>query len=116
MSAQRGLAGNQLAAAISDVITQLHARYYGKGPREAKTYLGDDIGFCVLQDPYTTVERTLITVGNGHEVRNIRQTFQDAMVNEFKQAVEELAGRKVSSFMSQTHIEPDLAIEIFKFE
>lgn len=110
------LTGGRLGAAISDAITQVHSRYYGKGPREAKTYVQDDFVFCVLSDPFTTVEKTLIEVGRQTDVRNVRQAFQDAMENEFKQAVEALAGRRVKSFMSQTHVGPDLAIEIFSLE
>lgn len=110
------LTGNRLAAAISDSISQLHARYYGKGPREAKTYLGDDFIFCVLSEPFTTVEQTLIEVGRQHDVRQMRQVFQDAMERRFKQAVEELTGKTVSTFMSQTHVGPDMAIEVFKID
>lgn len=103
-------------AAISDALTQLHVRYYGKGPRETKTYLQGDFVFCVLQDPFTTVEHTLIEVGRRLDVREMRQNFQDAMTVKFKAAVEELTGRKVSAFLSQTHVGPDMAVEMFKFD
>lgn len=110
------LTGGRLAAAISDAIVKLHSTYYGKGPREAKTYLGDDYIFCVLKDPFTTVEQTLIEIGHEQGVRDVRQSFQDAMAIKFAQAVEELAGREVVAFMSQTHAGPDLAIEVFKLD
>ena len=35
-----------------------------------------------------------------------------AMRNDFSDAVEEIMGRKVIAFMSQVHIDPDLAAEI----
>ena len=50
----------QLAAAISNAIVGIHSQYYGKGPTKAKTYLIDDTVICVMQDVFTTVERTLI--------------------------------------------------------
>lgn len=106
----------QLAAAISDALVALHVRYYGKGPKEARTYFGGDYVFCVLVEPFTTVEQTLIEVGWQQSVRSMRQSFQDAMKVRFTKAIEELTGRRVSAFMSQTDVGPDLAVEIFKFE
>jgi uncharacterized protein YbcI len=110
------LTGNQLAAAISDAIVRMHRQYYGKGPSEAKTFLVGDFCFCVLKEPFTTVEQTLIEVGRQQSVRDVRQSFQDAMAIKFKQAVEELSGREVIAFMSQTHVGPDMAVEAFQFE
>jgi uncharacterized protein YbcI len=109
-------APGRVAAAISDAISQLHVHYYGRGPRAAKTYLGDDFIFCVLADPFTTVEQTLIEVGRLRDVRDMRQAFQDAMEGRFRQAVEQVTGRKVDAFMSQTHVGPDMAVEIFKLQ
>lgn len=104
------------APEISEAVALLHSRYYSKGPTEAETFLQDGYAFCVLTDPFTTVEQTLIEVGRQSDVRDIRQAFQDAMSTRFRQAVEGVTGRKIVAFMSQTHVGPDLAIEMFKFE
>lgn len=104
----------QLAAAISDAIVQLHVSYYGKGPTHAKTYINDRMVMCVLSNPFTTVEQTLIEVGRLEAVREMRQVFQDSMSGKFKKVVEELTQREVVAFMSQTHVGPDMAVEIFQ--
>ena len=44
---------------------------------------------------------------------NIRSAFQEAMAHEAIGLVEELSGRRVTAFMSNNHIDPDLAVEIF---
>jgi uncharacterized protein YbcI len=95
---------------------RLHSEYYGRGPTKAKSYLQDDVLCAVLSDIYTTVEKTLIDVGRGEHVRDTRHVFQLAMEKKFCQAVEEITGRRVRAFLSQTHIDPDVAVEIFLLE
>ena len=106
----------QLAAAISNAIVGIHSKHYGKGPTKAKTYLIDDTVICVMQDVFTTVERTLIDNGKGELVREVRTTFQYALRDDFRGAVEEITGRPVRAFMSQIDCDGDLAIEFFLLE
>jgi uncharacterized protein YbcI len=104
----------QIASAISDAIVGLHVRYYGKGPRTAKTYVQGDFVFCVLEEPFTAAEHTLIEAGSYGDVRAMHQAFQDAMGVTFSRAVWEITERNVVAFISQIHTGPDLAIEIFQ--
>src|SRR5437763_4004680 len=103
----------QMAAAISNAIVGIHSKHYGKGPTKAKTYLLNDTVVCVMQDVFTTVERTLIDNGKGDLVREVRTTFQYTLRDEFTDAVEEITGRPVRAFMSQIDCDADLAIEFF---
>jgi uncharacterized protein YbcI len=106
----------QLAAAISNAIVGIHSKHYGKGPTRAKTYLIDDTVVCVMQDVFTTVERTLIEVGKGDLVREVRTTFQYSLRDEFIEAVNEVVGRRPRAFMSQIDCEADMAVEFFLLE
>ena len=106
----------QLAAAISNAIVGIHSKHYGKGPTKAKTYLIDDTVICVMQDVFTTVERTLIENEKGDLVREVRTGFQYALRAEFKDAVGTITGRAVRSFMSQIDCDEDMAIEFFLLE
>ena len=106
----------QLAAAISNAIVGIHSKHYGKGPTKAKTYLIDDTVVCVMQDVFTTVERTLIDAGKGDLVREVRTTFQYALRDEFKSAVMDITGRRARAFMSQIDCGADMAIEFFLLE
>jgi uncharacterized protein YbcI len=103
----------QLAAAISNAIVGIHSRHYGKGPTKAKTYLLDDVVVCVMQDVFTTVERTLIDNGKGELVRDVRTTFQYTMRQEFKDAVHQVTGREARAFISQIDCDGDMAVEVF---
>jgi uncharacterized protein YbcI len=107
--------GERLASISKDLVG-LHTRYYGKGPVAAKTYLVDDAVICVLREGFTTVEKTLIDEGQPEAVHQIRRTFQSAMKAQFVGAVEAAMDRKVVAYMSQIHVDPDLAVEFFLLE
>src|SRR4051794_6875276 len=106
----------QLAAAISNAIVGIHSKHYGKGPTKAKTYLIDDTVVCVMQDVFTTVERTLIDASRGDLVREVRTTFQYELRDEFVTAISEITGRRTRAFMSQIDCNADMAIEFFLLE
>lgn len=107
--------GGQLAA-ISNAIVHLYAEHYGKGPTKARTYINDDVITCLLRDTLTTVEKTLITGGHEERVRDMRSAFQTMMRERFVTAVEEATGRRVNAFLSQVHLDPDVAVEAFVLE
>jgi uncharacterized protein YbcI len=100
-------------AEISNAMVRLYREHFGKGPTGAKTYVLDDLVICVLRDGLTTVEKTLFEQGRGDAVREMRAAFQDAVADRFTTVVEDLTKRKVVAFMSQAHVGPDLAIEVF---
>ena len=103
----------QVLAEISNAMVRLYREHFGKGPTGAKTYVLDELVICVLRDGLTTVEKTLFERGRGDAVREMRVAFQDAVADRFTGVVEELTRRKVLAFMSQAHVDPDLAIEVF---
>lgn len=111
-SAPRG----ELAAQLSREIVQLHARLYGRGPSKARSYLHTDYAACVLEEIFTTAERTLIDAGSPEHVQNTRKKFQDAVKGEFVDIVERVTGRKVRVFLSQVDVEANLALEFFLFD
>ncbi|MDP8943055.1 MAG: DUF2294 domain-containing protein [Actinomycetota bacterium] len=106
----------QLLSAISNAMVGIHKECYGKGPTRARTIYTEDTVLCRLEEPFMKAEKTLIGVGRTEEVRNMRLAFQRALQDEFVGAVEGLTGRRVEAFISETHIDPDLALEIFLLE
>ena len=86
-----------MAAEISNGLVSLHHEFYGKGPSKAKTYLVDDTVLCVLNEGFTTVERTLINGGDSGAVHDIRRSFQSAMKEQFTAVVENATGRSVTA-------------------
>jgi len=106
----------ELAAAISNTIVRALARTTGRGPTKAKTTLGDNGVFVVLQDSLTRGEKTLADAGQGAVVLDLRRRWQGVMQADVSREIEELTGRKVIGFMSDNHIDPDLAVEVFVLE
>jgi hypothetical protein len=43
----------------------------------------------------------------------VRRSFQSAMEGRFRAGVEKATGRKVIAYLTQTHTDPDLAVELF---
>ena len=103
-------------AAISNGLAQLHMRFYGRGPAKVKTHVVEDLIVCVLWNGFTTVERTLLSQGESQAVEAFRRTFQDTMEEHFTEVVEDATGRRVRAYMSQVHVNPDMAVEMFMLE
>jgi uncharacterized protein YbcI len=108
------LSGGRLLATISTTFVALLREHYGRGPMKAKTYAIDDIIVVVMRGSgFTPLEQTIMNSGEPARVVAMREEFQRVMENRYKQAIEELTGRKVVAFLSQAHVEPDITIETF---
>jgi uncharacterized protein YbcI len=116
MSTLRPLPEGELAAAISNAVVGALARTTGRGPTRAKTTLGENGVFVVLQDSLTRGEQTLADAGDGGAVLDLRRRWQRIMQADITRDIERLTGRKVVGFMSDNHIDPDLAVEVFVLE
>lgn len=100
-------------AEISNQISRIQSTYYGKGPLRAKTYITDDLVVCVLEETFTRAEKTLIDRGDREAIQGIRRHFQDAVRDEFVGVVEQVTGRRVRAFLSDTDVENDISVETF---
>jgi len=108
------LAGGQLLAEISTTIVGILRDHYGRGPMKAKTYAIDDIVVCVMRGSgFTPLEQTIMDSGEPQRVIDMREDFQRVMADRYRNAIEDLTGRKVKAFLSQAHVEPDITMEIF---
>jgi uncharacterized protein YbcI len=111
------LTGDALLEAVNDAMIALHERYYHREPATARTQLLDDhILACVMGGVYTDVEKTLIELQRNLDVKATRSAFQHAMKDRFIAEVERLSGRRVDAFISDSHVGPDLQIELFILE
>jgi uncharacterized protein YbcI len=66
-----------------------------------------------MGDVLTKAERKLVEDGKRELVLQVRQEFQKTMREDLIAAVETLTERKVVAFMSDNHIDPDMAVETF---
>ena len=106
----------QLSGEISSTFVGLLKDHGGKGPTRCRTYVEDDVITVLLRGGYTRAESTLFEDGKWLEVRTARHSFSDTMEGRFTAALERLTGRKVQAFMSASHQDPDLQVEIFVLE
>jgi uncharacterized protein YbcI len=102
-----------LRARISNEMVRLHSEYYGRGPTKAKVYVDGDLVAVVLEETFTPAEKTLIARGESEAIQDIRRRFQRAMADQFRSIVEQATGREVRSFLSETDLDNDIAVEIF---
>jgi uncharacterized protein YbcI len=108
-----GWPSGEALSAISNGLAHLHLRFFGRGPSKTKTIVAGDLVVCVLWDGFTVVEQTLLRRGEKEAVEAFRRTFQSAMEPQFSAVVEKATGRRIRAYMSQVHIDPDLAVELF---
>jgi uncharacterized protein YbcI len=95
-------------------MAALHQRYHHRAPATVKTQLmGDDLLACVMGGVYTDVEKTMIELQRHTVVQETRSAFQHAMQDKFVAEVQRLSGRRVTAFISDSHVGPDLEIELF---
>jgi len=110
------LRDGELALAISTAVVRELASTTGRGPMRAKTTLGENAVFVVLQDTLTRGERSLVDAGESEAVLDLRRRWQKVMRSSCSRKIEGLTGRKVVGFMSDNHIDPDIAVEVFILE
>jgi uncharacterized protein YbcI len=104
------------AGEISRRSVQLLREYTGRGPTKARTVINHDSVMILLEDTLTKGERKLAELGKGEHVLQTRHQFQVVMRDELVRVVEEETGRQVIAFMSDNHIDPDVAAEVFVLE
>jgi uncharacterized protein YbcI len=98
---------------ITTATVRLLHEYTGRGPTKAKTGINDDLVTVLLADTLTKGERTLVESGRSDRVLQLRHDYQLTMRDDLIGIVERQLDREVLAFMSQNHIDPDLAVEVF---
>jgi uncharacterized protein YbcI len=96
-------------------LLQIYEDSYGVGADVVKV-LSDENAIVVFLDGLRLQrnEEFLVEQGQGDQVVQTRQQFQQAIETPFRAAVERATGRRVVSFASITMLDPTYAIEIFR--
>jgi uncharacterized protein YbcI len=66
-----------------------------------------------MEDTLTKAERSLVADGKEDVVLGMRQHFERTMHADLVTAVEQLTGCTLVAFMSDNHVQPDIAAELF---
>ena len=102
-----------LNAAIANAVVRLFREYTGRGPTSARATISGDLVSVLMKDTLSKGERSLVSDGKGEMVLGMRRAYQNTMRADLVAAVEMLTERKVIAFMSDNHIDPDMAVESF---
>jgi uncharacterized protein YbcI len=105
-----------VAARISQSAVKVILDYTGRGPTKVRTTINSELVVIVLRDGLLKAEKSLVAAGQGQTVLDLRRKFQEAMRDDLVEIVEENLGRRVVAFMSENHVDPDLAAEVFILE
>jgi uncharacterized protein YbcI len=105
-----------LSAQITRAVVGVFRDHTGRGPTKARTFLNEELVHVLLEDTMTPAERQLAAKGEEEFVLALRRKFQDTMRDDLVNVVEQLGGRKVTAFMSDNTLEPDMALESFVLE
>ncbi len=103
----------EAAQAISNALVRLLRDYTGRGPTQAYTTITDSHVVVVLRDALLKAERSLVADGHADAVIDMRRRFQRTMKSTLVEAIEANTGREVLAFLSDHHIDPDIAVEVF---
>ena len=115
-AASPGRPDGQLRSALANAMIRILHEHWGKGPTRAKAYVEDGFVFCVLEEPLTTVERTLVEADETDLVRELRLEFQEIVNRECSEQVETLTGRRVLACHGQVVFDPDIVFQVFVVE
>jgi uncharacterized protein YbcI len=102
-----------LNAAIARAVVRTYRTIRGRGPTKARTLFRDDVIVVILQDVMTPSERSLVGHGWLDQAQSAQQELQAVMRPALVEAVETLTGARVRAAMSQSHGDPDMAVEVF---
>jgi uncharacterized protein YbcI len=101
---------------INNGAVRILRQYTGRGPTKARSVIDGDSVTILLKDTLTEGERRLIDGGRAELVLQMRHEFQLVMRDELVKVVEDALDRKVVAFMSDNHVDPDMAVEVFVLE
>jgi len=107
------LSGGELNAAVTRELVRIHTAAIGRGPRKSYSFHSGDTLITVMLGVLTRAEQTLVSYGEGEAVLAMRRLSQRAMTEEMTAVVARLTGREVRAIMSDNHLDPDMAVQVF---
>jgi uncharacterized protein YbcI len=95
------------------MVVRVLRAYPGRGPTKAWTSIDTDLIVVVLHETLTRGEQSLVADGRESLVRDMRRAYQETMGPELIKGILDITGRQVAAFLSDNHIDPDIAVETF---
>jgi uncharacterized protein YbcI len=104
----------QLEAEISVAITKFEKDYIGRGPKESKSFIIEDMVVIRLKGVLTPAEEKLSTEDGGSQlIKQMRTRLIDSSKQILIEIIESITGSKVNSLL--TDINPSTGERVFVF-
>nr|WP_224929268.1 DUF2294 domain-containing protein [Bacillus safensis] len=109
-----GQSKKKLETELSEAFIKFQRELIGRGPREAKTYIVEDMILLRFKGVLTVEEEHLVTHDIGKSlVKKMRQVLREMYSDDFKAIVEKHTGCNVLSSHSDTSTKTGERIEVF---
>src|SRR4051794_38518470 len=105
-----------VSAAISREVVRIQREYVGRGPTKAQAFVRKGVVLVLMEEVMTPAEQTLASIGRADLVRSEREALHETMRGPLGEAIERLTNRKVTAVMGASHVETDMASELFVLE
>lgn len=104
----------EIEAAISEAIVHFEIDYMGRGPKETRSYIVEDVILVRLKGMLTPAEQQLTKTADGVElIKRMRSTIIDNARAEFSRVITNATGVAVRDIL--TDISTDTGERIFLF-
>jgi uncharacterized protein YbcI len=104
----------QLEAEISVAVTRFEKEYIGRGPRESKSFIIEDMVVIRLKGVLTPAEEKLAKEIEGAQlIKQMRTRLIESSQHLLQEMIEDITGEKVKSLL--TDINPNTGERVFVF-
>ena len=91
----------EIEAAISDAIVRFEIEYMGRGPKEARSHIVEDLILVRLKGMLTPAEQQLTKSADGVDlIKKMRSTIIDNAKAEFSRVITEVTGVAVRDILT----------------
>jgi uncharacterized protein YbcI len=104
------------SATISREIVKLVKSITGRGPTKARTHVLDDCVVVLMREGHTVSEQSMAEAGQQRTVAQSRVDLSEDQRARFIDVVEQTTGRRVISFLTSSHQDPSILVQVFVLE
>ena len=98
---------------LATAIVRRYRDRFGRGPTEARAYIGDDYALVILGSAQTEVERSLVAGGERDSVELLRRRVRQLAADDFCAVAEEVVGRRVLNMLGDHSAEANVTVLVF---
>lgn len=111
--ANQNVLENSLTATISREVVGLLKSITGRGPTRARTHVLADCVVVLMREAHTVSEQSMADAGRERTVAQSRLDLSEDQRARFIAVVEQTTGRRVISFLTSSHQEPSILVQVF---